>query len=141
VDLQFAVSLVFLALTIWREARGEPRACKVAVGASILNRVDRPSWWGRDVLSVATMKWQYSSLTDPKDPQLTTWPAAADRSWAECLDVASGLLTDVLHTTTPGADSYYDISIAAPTWATPATFVGQVGRIRFHNLDHDVETV
>src|SRR3990172_10413739 len=63
----------YLALAIWREARGEPQLGRTAVGYSILNRVARPSWWGRTVDEVITKKWQYSSLTDPRDKQLPRW--------------------------------------------------------------------
>jgi N-acetylmuramoyl-L-alanine amidase len=130
-----------LALLVWREARGESRAAKVAVAATVLNRVKRPTWWGSTVLSVCFKKWQYSSLTDPHDPQLTTWPSVFDGSWIECLQVAQNVLHGAERTTMPGADSYFDESIAAPPWATPETCVGRIGRLKFYNVDRDHETV
>ena len=87
-DWNAMTSFAFLALAIWREARGASMQAKIAVAYSILNRVERPSWWGNDVLSVLFKKWQYSSLTDPKDRQLTTWPSTSDPSWYDCLSVA-----------------------------------------------------
>lgn len=133
--------VTLLGLTLWREARGEPFECKLAVARSILNRVHRPSWWGSDILSVVTKRWQYSSLTDPKDRQLTTWPTWSDGSWISCMQLARDLVHGAqLPNPAPGADSYYDTSIPAPKWATAETFVKQIGRIRFHNLDHDVES-
>lgn len=139
-DLQAAADVVFLALCIWREARGEPHDAKVAVACSVLNRVDRPSWWGTSITGVLFKKWQYSSLTDPKDRQLTTWPAR-DPAWAECLTVARDAIEGHVTNPVPGADSYYDTSIPPPKWATPQTFVGQVGRLMFYNVDRDTETV
>ncbi len=132
---------VFLALTLWREARSEPHDGKVAVAWSILNRVRRPSWWGNDVMSVVTKKWQYSSLTDPNDKQLTRWPESKDASWWECVQIARDLVHGAnLPNLAPGADSYYAVSMPVPPkWATPETFVAQVGGHRFYNLDHDVE--
>lgn len=131
---------VFLALTVWREARGEPYEGKVAVARSVLNRVSRPAWWGNDVLTVVTKKWQFSSLTDPNDRQLTTWPASQDARWWECVQIARDLIHGAhLPNPAPGADSYYAVSISAPKWATPETFVAQVGNHRFYNLDRDVE--
>jgi spore germination cell wall hydrolase CwlJ-like protein len=141
VDLNFCSDVVFLALTVWREARGTPVSCRIAVAFSILNRVDRPSWWGNSITSVVFKKWQYSSLTDPRDPQLAKWPLLADPSWAECLQVAFDVINGTLKTSLPGSDSYHDVSIPAPKWATSETFVGQIGRIRFYDLDHDVEHV
>ena len=128
-----------LALLVWREARGESRAARVAVAGTVLNRVRRPSWWGDSILSVVFKKWQYSSLTDPHDPQLTTWPSSFDQVWLECLEVAANVLDGTDHTTMPGADSYFDRSIPAPAWATPNIYVGQIGRLRFYNVDRDYE--
>ena len=136
---QQQAELIFLALTVWREARGESERCQTAVAYSVLNRVSRPSWWGSDILSVVTKRLQYSSMTYQRDPQLTTWPLASDPSWRQCLAVAAGAIHGVSANPVPGADSYYDVSISAPKWATPQCFVGQVGRIRFYNTDHDHE--
>jgi spore germination cell wall hydrolase CwlJ-like protein len=138
-DVHLCVDVTFLALVVWREARGEPRECQAGVACSILNRVDRSSWWGKSILSVVTKKWQYSSMTDPHDRQLTTWPREGDPSWEACLQIAFGAIDGRIKSSWPCADSYYDVSIPAPTWATPETFVGQIGRIRFYNTDHDVE--
>lgn len=135
--------LVLLALTIWREARGESRDARIAVGGSIKNRVDRPSWWGTDWISVMRKKWQYSSLTDPHDPQLTNWPAADDAAFAECLELADGIMAGRYRSTMLGADSYFDSSIAPPKWAAehPDRKIGTIGRLTFYNLDQDVEPV
>ena len=138
---QRIAEIAFLALTIWREARGESREVQSGIAYCVLNRVHRPSWWGGDVCGVIFKKWQFSSLTDPNDKQLTTWPSAADPSWQQCLQVAVDTLNLSSANPVPGADSYYDISIPAPKWATAATFVKQLGRVRFYNLDHDVEAV
>lgn len=129
----------FAALTVWREARGESAAAQSGVAHCIMNRVRRPSWWGRDIMSVVFKKWQFSSLTDPQDRQLTTWPRTDDPSWTMSLNITCAVLDGTLPNPVPGADSYYDTSIQAPYWATPETFVGQFGRIRFHNLDRDIE--
>lgn len=137
-DLHKASDTVFMALTIWREARGEPQDGQVAVAHSILNRVKKPSWWGKSVMEVLFKKWQYSSLTDPKDRQLTTWPKD-DTVWGQCLFVADQVLSGNFSNPVPGADSYYDLSISAPKWATPEMFVKQIGRLRFFNVDKDTE--
>lgn len=133
-----------LALVLWRESRGEPVDVRIAVGHSILNRVAKPSWWGRTVLAVLRKKWQYSSMTDPHDAQLTTWPEDTDGSWYECLQVALELLGPTPpKNSVPGADSYYDISLdkigKAPNWIAAARFCGQIGRIKFYDVDHDYE--
>ena len=137
--LRDAQDLVFLALVVWREARGESHECQVAVAHSILNRVQRPAWWGDSVLSVVTKKWQYSSMTDPRDVQLVKWPSPVDAAWPGCMEIARDVLAGATVNPVRGADGYYDVSIPPPKWATPDTFVRQIGRIRFYNLDHDTE--
>lgn len=139
IDHKTIADVFMLALIVWREARGESREAQTGVAFSLMNRVARPSWWGNDVLSVAGKKWQYSSFTDPRDPQLTTWPKSGDDSWWACMDVAQAVIDGTVDNPVPGADSYYDISIKAPNWATPDMFVRQIGRLRFFNVDRDLE--
>jgi N-acetylmuramoyl-L-alanine amidase len=134
-----SVDLAFFALTVWREARGEGAAGMKGVACSIRNRVRRPSWWGRSYYEVCTKKWQYSAMTASGDPQLGLFPARKDREFDQALWICSEVMAGRLRSPVPGADSYHDASIAAPKWATADSFVGQVGRIRFHNLDRDVE--
>lgn len=134
----------YLGLVVWREARGASTLAQVAVAHSVLNRVARPSWWGKTIDEVVTKKWQYSSLAAPGDPQLILWPKLSDASWLACLGVAYDVLYHDEPNPFPGADSYYDSSIPAPKWATPETFKGEVksprgNALRFHDVDHDYE--
>lgn len=133
-----------LALCVWREARGEPYDTQLAVAYSILNRVARPSWWGDTISAVIFARWQYSSFTDPKDKQLTTWPFRGKKSPHEgsfqtAMQAANDALNRAVANPVPGADSYFDVSIPPPKWATPETLVKQIGRIRFFNLDRDIQ--
>ena len=131
-ELQKEADLIFLSLCIWREARGQADNVQAGVAYSILNRVKHPGWWGRDVTGVVFAKWQYSSMTDPHDPQLVVWPLSTDTSWQGCMEIAQGVLDGSLPNPVGEADSYYDLSIPAPKWATPQNFVTQLGKIRFH---------
>lgn len=135
----FWTQVVFLALTIWREASNQPHGTKVAVGYSILNRVERPSWWGTDLLSVLFKRWQYSSLTAPGDPNLVRWPLPADPSWLDSMAAAEAVLDRTEPNPFPGADSYFDESITSPTWATPDKYCGRSGAFYFYNVDMDHE--
>lgn len=137
-DLKRINDIFFLALVTWREARGEGKECMTAVAHSIMDRVRSPKWWGTDVTSVVTKKWQYSSMTDPKDRQLTTWPGL-DPWWEAALQIAADVYDQKVPNPVPDADSYYDISIPPPKWADQTKFVKQVGRIKFYNLDDDHE--
>jgi spore germination cell wall hydrolase CwlJ-like protein len=128
-----------LALLIWRESRGESAVCRTAVGCSVLNRVRRPKWWGDSVLTVAAKRLQYSSLTAPRDTQLVLWPTPFDPSWEACHVLAYDLLTKPMSNPVPGADSFYDCSIAAPSWTIGARHCGDFGRLSFWDVDHDYE--
>jgi spore germination cell wall hydrolase CwlJ-like protein len=124
---------------MWREARGAGQVCMKAVGCSIRNRVQRPSWWGNNYIDVITKKWQYSSMAAPNDPQLIKYPQVGDVEFDLALQIASDVITGNAVHPMPGADSYFDDSISPPKWVTSETFCGKIGRITFYNLDQDVE--
>lgn len=138
-ELKEKAAFGFLALTLWREARGETDECIAAVAHCILNRVKKPSWWGNSIYSVVTKKWQFSSLTDPKDRQLGLFASEGDLSWHRCLSIADKVILGEIENSVLGADSYYDISISAPKWAKDARFVRQIGRVKFYDIDKDYE--
>jgi N-acetylmuramoyl-L-alanine amidase len=138
-DAQYWANIIFLALTVWREARGEVYTAKLAVAFSILNRVSHPKWWGNDVMSVVFKRFQYSSLTNKGDPNLIAWPQAADPFWNDSIQAAQAATTGGAKNPAPGADSYFDISISPPDWAKPEMFVIAIGAFRFYNLDRDFE--
>jgi len=52
--------LEILARTIEKEAEGESKKGKLAVGATIKNRVDKQSWMGKDIKSVILKRGQFS---------------------------------------------------------------------------------
>lgn len=131
--LQSYADIAFLALLLWREARGESKECKTGVAYSVLNRTISPSW-GDTVMSVGFQHLQYSSLTYKGDPQLTTWPKDNDPSWRQCLEIAQDVLEGDVSNPIDGADSYHDISISAPSWAGQEKFVRQIGRIKFYKV-------
>lgn len=128
-----------LALVVYKEARGEILQAQIAVAYSILNRVAHPGWWGSSLSAVIGKKWQYSSMTAPGDPQLGLFPKRGDGAFDQCMNVAGMVLNNQVANPVPGADSYYDTSIAPPAWATPDSFVKQIGKLIFHNVDHDYE--
>ena len=132
---QLIADRVFLALVVWREARGESPEARAAVACSILARVAKPRWWGHDVASVIFARLQYSSMTFPHDPQLTAWPRADDISWQACLQLACDAIDGKVTNPAPGADSYYDGSIPPPSWAKTSLLVASIGRIRFFDTD------
>src|SRR3990167_9671611 len=100
-----------LALCIWREARGQGYAGMFAVGCSIRNRVQRPSWWGKSYAECITKKWQYSAMAAPGDPQLIRFPARpADEGFDVAMNAANHVIAGA-ESPVPSADSYYAASI------------------------------
>lgn len=138
-DASYWQNVIFLALTTWREARGESYTAKLAVAFSILNRVSHPAWWGNDVMSVCFKRLQYSSMTNKGDPNLVAWPSSTDQSWTDSMQASIAAISGSVKNPAPGADSYFDTSISPPDWATPEMFVIQIGALRFYNLDRDFE--
>ena len=120
-----------LALTLWREARGESYDAQVAVACSVRTRVKNPRWWGHDYNSVLTLKWQYSSMTALHDPQLVKFPATGDEAFRNCLKIAELVYDGIMNSPLPGdPDSYHDNTIMPPEWASQC--VGEIGAFKFY---------
>lgn len=130
----------FLALLIWREARGQPFEGMVAVAWTARNRVESPKWWGTDYLSVIGKKWQYSAMAAPGDPQLILYPKSDDKEFIVALHIAEAVIAGNIPHPAPGADSYFATTIQPPDWATDDKFVKQIGAHRFFNIDEDYES-
>src|SRR6202012_2771962 len=97
-----------MALCIWREARGEPQLGWIAVGWVIKNRAAQRK---QTVYKVVTARLQFSSMTAPKDPELSLWPDEADATWIAIQAEASGILAGVIPDPTGGAIGYYASTI------------------------------
>ena len=126
----------YLAFVVYREARGTSKEAQIAVAYSVLDRVANPRWWGHSIDEVVTKRWQYSSLTDPRDPQLSwSWPTMKTPAWSTCFDSAMCAKNGTVPNPMPGADSYYDVSVFEPKWAraTGVIKVGEIGRLIFFN--------
>ena len=139
-ELQHAEDLLYAWLVDYREARGEIMAAQIAVVYTLINRRDRQSWFGKTIAECAVKAWQYSSLTDPRDPQLSkAWPTLLTPAGLSCMRVADEVLRGTVSNPFPGADSYHDDSIAPPAWTKAARFCGKIGRLSFYDVDHDYE--
>lgn len=89
-----------MAMTIWGEARGEPRDGKIAVGSVILERVEHRKWDGQTIKEVCFWPYQFSCYldADPNVRHLMSFAADFDqaakenKALAECYEVAQGIL-------------------------------------------------
>lgn len=113
---------IMLALTMWREARGEPNRHDDmrAVGHVIRNRV--LLGWG-DWDHVMTKKWQFSSLTAPGDSQLVVWPDSPDAAFDDAMQIADVVYDGSDPDNTNGATHYFNPNVVLPSWAAKMTKV------------------
>jgi spore germination cell wall hydrolase CwlJ-like protein len=139
-SLQDKEDFSYAWIVAYREARGEPMPAQAAVVYTLLNRAQRPKWWGHSIGECAVKAWQYSSMTDPRDPQLSkAWPTLSTPAGLATARVADEVLRGAVANPFPGADSYYDDSITAPNWTVGARFCGKLGKLNFYDVDHDYE--
>lgn len=126
-----------MALTVWREARGESFAAKLGVIFTVLNRVKAHSWFGDSISEVLLKPMQYTSITCPGDRQLIRFPVRGNPAMGECMNAVQDVINQQAEDPTGGATHYYDISLdepgnLPPAWATPETFKLQIGRLKFY---------
>ena len=111
--------LALLARVISAEARGEPYAGQVAVGAVILNRVEHPSFPG----TIAGVVYQTGAFSCMLDGQI-------DQPVAEsCVRAAQ----DALNGSDPsgGAIYYFNPSTATSAWIWSRPLIKVIGQHRF----------
>lgn len=132
---QFLHKVWMLALMAWREARGESDEGVVAVMCTVRERVNNAAKWeGTDYVDCITRAWQYSSISDPNDRQLTYFPKLGDARFFSFIDLAVAVIENRIPHPAPRADSYFDDSIKPPNWATPDKFIKKIGRLNFYKV-------
>jgi len=95
-----------MGLCIEREAGGEPREGRIAVGTVILERVDHRSWDGKTIQEVILWPWQFSwtmelaggayyaeSVAMADDFNVTV---SHNKALQECLDIAKGMIAGTI---------------------------------------------
>ena len=131
-DDQYNCNVVFLALMVWREARGESFDAKLAVAYVACARAIKGGWWGGTIMAVLFKKDQFSSMTYPGDPNLVQWPQPTDYTWNDSLNAAKQAIAKSVVNPAPNADSYFSVDIPEPSWAQKATFVAQIDHFKFY---------
>lgn len=125
--------LDLFVLCIWREARGEGLLGKRGVAHVIINRVDRPGWWGHDVRSVILKPYQFSSF-NASDPNADKWPADDDSALPDCVQAAQGAFSATPdEDVTSGATFYFSPPLIAPpvkAWG-PVEITVKIGNLTF----------
>jgi spore germination cell wall hydrolase CwlJ-like protein len=125
ITLDHSYDLVMAALTLWREARGEPREGKVAIWHVILNRIN--AGWGNTVVDIVLAPKQFSCY-NLDDPQVNLYPKHNDPAWLECWSVVNGEDANPVD----GAKNYFNPDGADPAWAKQLVEVARIGRHVFY---------
>lgn len=120
-------------MTVWGEARGEPRQGKIAVAWVIKNRAESvPPRFGASITRVCLKPYQFSCW-NPKDPNRTKMlnPLKHDTqaAWNACVEVVEGVRDGRIPDPTHGATHYFEQSLL-PEWAKGKATV-LIGHQRF----------
>lgn len=107
---------IYLAKTIWGEARGEGAQGMQAVGNVVLNRVKRGGWYGASIKDVVLRKnqfscWNENDVNRAKIDKLSL----EDLEDSGALGIARKLISGELPDITKGATEYHRIDIT-PNW-------------------------
>ena len=125
-----------LALTLWREARGEDYDAKVGVGCVIRNRVRMAPAQGfrSNYLGNILKPYAFSSFNH-NDPNATLFPmSTALPSWVECCKAAEAVMANCGDPTS-GAVFYFSPPVEYPPkeWGNVIPTV-KIGRLRFYKI-------
>jgi N-acetylmuramoyl-L-alanine amidase len=111
--------VALLAKVISAEARGEPYAGQVAVGAVILNRIRHPSFPG----SVAGVVYEPGAFSCMNDGQINQ--PVADSAYRAARDAMNG------SDPSGGASYYFNPSTATSSWIWSRPLITVIGKHRF----------
>jgi spore germination cell wall hydrolase CwlJ-like protein len=93
------------SLCLWREARGEGADGMKAVACVIRNRVKKQ----HTSYAIEVMRpWQFTSMTDAKDPEYRLMPDPKDPAWADARCIAEMTIGGALADVTGGATLYWN---------------------------------
>jgi spore germination cell wall hydrolase CwlJ-like protein len=134
-----------MALTIWREAGGEPYEGKQAVGSVILERVDHRDWDGRTIHEVCLWPYQFSCFL-PDDPNRKKMVIAShdfagairsDSTLSKCYDLAKGMIAKEIPRNVDAVQYLNPVEvqswgIALPEWTRTMKKVASIGHHDFY---------
>lgn len=117
--------ILWLAICLYHEARGEPKEGQVAVAHVVLNRVEKDA---KSVKDVVLRPWQFSWANNGARPPITDYAA-----FCECVKSVAACFAERLEGKTfHGADHYFADYITVPKWAARMKRVATIGRHIFY---------
>lgn len=104
-----------LALCMWREARGEGEEGMRAVGHVVMKRA--ATWYrtyAEPVHMAIMYRGQFTSMSDPRDPEYRLHPVEGDPQYAFCRQIALLLIAGTDPDITKGALYYANLEELKP---------------------------
>lgn len=126
-----------LALTEWKEGRGEPVRGLEGIAAVVMNRVKvakksgRRFWWGNTVTEVCLSPKQFSCW-NPGDLNESLTPEPDDAIFDICKRIARAAVRGALLDPTKGA-THYHATWTSPFWAQGKEPCVRIGGHLFYN--------
>lgn len=123
---------VYLAKTMWGEARGEGLTGMQAVGNVIMNRVNAGSWYGASIKDVVLKPYQFScwNANDPNRAKIDAL-TMNDLESSLALPLARQIIDGVVPDITGGATHYHAKSVK-PYWADSMIKTAVIGNHIFY---------
>ena len=123
---------LYLAKTLWGEARGEGTKGMQAVANVVINRVQKGGWYGASVKDVVLKPYQFScwNTTDVNRAQLDNL-TIDDLKKSGAWDISEKAINNELPDITDGAINYHAKSVN-PSWAKSMTKTVQIGNHIFY---------
>ena len=121
-----------------KEAGGLPKEGQVAVARSIIERLRYPKEF-RDTLGGVIMQpMQYSSMTDPDDPQYKKKPKASPEAYKRMQEIIDGVVSGEMESPTPEATMFHDDRIKKGHFTSKygATYLDQIKNMIFYKGNH-----
>jgi len=117
--------VLWLAICIYHEARGEPKEGQIAVAHVIMNRVRERD---KSVEQIVLQPFQFSWANNNRRPPIKNYAALS-----ECLDSAMVCLSERMQGVDfDGANHYFADSIRPPVWASKMRKIGKIGAHVFY---------
>lgn len=123
--MELYAQVMWLAICIYHEARGEPWEGQIAVGHVVMNRVASEN---KSIKDVVLRPYQFSWANNNKRPPIANYQAfiTSYNAAIECL------YQRVNGKDLYGADHYFAVYIDPPTWVAGMKFVKRIGRHLFY---------
>lgn len=128
-----------MTVCIYGEARNQSLDGMLAVASVIINRANRPSWWGRDIKGVILSPWQFSCFNE-NDPNRTILEDIAAGFQARlrkssvlrrCYWIAKGAMEGFLSSNV-GMATHYHTRQVSPNWKEKLRRITQIGNHIFY---------